>query len=213
MDAPLPENASERRRLRHREDARRAILDATEELIVEQGFDAFSMRRLVDRCGYTAPTIYHYFGDKKGLLDTLLEERFRRMVETLHRVRRSQDPVETLLALAERCVRFGVRNPSSAALLTALRPDPSDPPQSSVEARALIEAPLALLESQGRLRARDTEEAFQCLWMVMHGVMSMLTTRPDYAWSKSLVRTSLEAMLRGLVRDAEPAVARARRAT
>jgi hypothetical protein len=100
-------------------------------------------------------------------------------------------------------VRFGLRNPTRMALLTALRPDAADPPPSSVEARALIEEPLLALERQGRLRARDSEEAFQCLWVAMHGVMSMLTTRPDYAWSKQLVGTALAAMLNGLVRPAE----------
>ena len=209
MATPTPETASERRRLQHREDARRAILDATEALLVESGYEAFSMRRLAERCGYTAPTIYHYFDDKKGLFDTLLEERFRRMVDSLRRVRRSDDPVETLLSVARACVRFGLRNPSQIQLLTALRPDPTDPPQSSVEARELIEAPLRELARQGRLLMTDTEEAFQCLWIAMHGVMSMLTTRPDYAWSKSLVRSSLAAMLRGMVRPAPLAEGRA----
>ena len=107
-------------------------------------------------------------------------------------------------------VRFGLRNPSRVQLLTAYRPDPAEPPQSSVEARELIEAPLAELAQQGRLLVRDVEEASQCLWIAMHGVMSMLSERPDYAWSKNLVRTSLAAMLRGLVRPAEPSNGRAR---
>jgi AcrR family transcriptional regulator len=200
MDSAAPETASERRRLQHREDARRAILDATAALLVEHGFEAFSMRRLAERCGYTAPTIYHYFGDKKGLFDTLFEERLRQMLDSVRRVRRSRDPVERILAIAQACVRFGLRNPSQIQVLTALRPDQTDPPQSSVEARELIEGPLRELEEQGRLLVRDTEEAFQCLWIAMHGVMSMLTLRPDYAWSKQLVRTSLQVMLRGLIR-------------
>jgi AcrR family transcriptional regulator len=209
VDSASPETASERRRLQHREDARRAILDATEALLVERGYEAFSMRRLAERCGYTAPTIYHYFGDKKGLFDTLLDERFRQMLGSLRRVRRSHDPVERLLSVGQACVRFGLRNPSQVQLLTALRPDATDPPQASVEARELIEGPLRELAQQGRLRVRDTEEAFQCLWIAMHGAMSMLTMRPDYAWSKNLVRESIAAMLRGLVRSADSGNGRA----
>ncbi len=205
VDSPIPETASERRRHQHREDARRAILDATEALLIEHGFEAFSMRRLAERCGYTAPTIYHYFGDKQGLFDTLLEEGFRRMVASVRRARRSDDPCETLLRVSCAFVRFGLRNPSRIQLLTAYRPDPAEPPQSSVQARELIEVPLAELARQGRLLVRDIEEASQCLWIAMHGVMSMLSERPDYAWSKQLVRMSLSAMLRGLVRMDEPA--------
>ncbi len=210
VDAPTPETASARRRSQHRQDARRAILDATEALLIEQGFDAFSMRRLAERCGYTAPTIYHYFGDKKGLFDTLLEQHFRRMLASVRRVKRSDDPCETLLTIASAFVRFGLRNPSRIQLLTALPPDPDDPPQSSLEARAMVETLLTELADQGRLLVRDSEEAFQCLWIVMHGVVTMLATRPDYAWSKNLVRTSLAAMLRGLIRSNEPGNGHAR---
>jgi AcrR family transcriptional regulator len=209
MDSAAPETPSERRRLQHREDARRAILDATAALLVEHGFEAFSMRRLAERCGYTAPTIYHYFGDKKGLFDTLFEERLRQMLDSVRRVRRSRDPAQRILAVAQACVRFGLRNPSQIQVLTALRPDQTDPPQASVEARELIEGPLRELEQQGRLLG-DPEEAFQCLWIAMHGVMSMLTLRPDYAWSKQLVRLSIEAMLRGLIRPADAGNGRAR---
>lgn len=90
MSVPAPRNApkespsiSDGRRLRNqrqREDARRAILDATEFVLVEAGPDGLSMRSVASRCGYAAPTIYHYFGDKPGLIDALLEERFSRML-------------------------------------------------------------------------------------------------------------------------------------
>ena len=87
-----------KRREQSRADARRIILDATEALLVEAGYEQFSMRKLVDRCGYTAPTIYHYFGDKPGLLDTLLEERLEKLVKDLHRVSLGEDPVANMRA-------------------------------------------------------------------------------------------------------------------
>ena len=61
----------EHRRARQREEARRTILDATELLLIESGGFDFSIRSLSKRCGYSAPTVYHYFGDKDGLIDAL----------------------------------------------------------------------------------------------------------------------------------------------
>ena len=90
---------AEQRRIRHRADARRVILDATEAIMVEDGYDGFSVRRLVARCGYTAPTIYHHFGDKQGLIDALIEERLARLVRLLKRVPVVSDPVEKLRTL------------------------------------------------------------------------------------------------------------------
>src|SRR5262245_46475678 len=86
----------EHRRARQRDGARRAILDATEALLIESdGFD-FSIRRLGSRCGYSAPTVYHYFGDKDGLIDALLEERIAHLADAIERVPSTGDPVVDL---------------------------------------------------------------------------------------------------------------------
>ena len=91
-----------RRREQNRTDARRAILDATESLLLEQGEENFSVRKLVERCGYTAPTIYHYFGDKSGLLAELLEQRLQGLLVSLREVTLVSDPVENLRALLQK---------------------------------------------------------------------------------------------------------------
>jgi len=69
-------STAQERRERQRGEARRTILDAAGEIVMEEGAEAFSMRRLAARCGYTLPTIYHHFGDKQGLIAALLELRF-----------------------------------------------------------------------------------------------------------------------------------------
>lgn len=199
MQARASETPSGRRRRAQRAEARRAILDASEALLVEDGFDAFSMRRLAQRCGYTAPTIYHHFGDKQGLIDELIDERVRRLLTRLRRVPRGPDPEQNLRALAEAFVRFGLQNPTHYQLLTAPRPDDSPEPESAEQLRALFEDPLRELERAGRLRTPDLEEAKQCLWVLLHGVISTRTSLPHHPWSKTLVRSALDAMLRGLL--------------
>jgi AcrR family transcriptional regulator len=201
VEARPPETPSERRRRQQRAGARRAILDATEALLVEDGFEAFSMRRLVERCGYSAPTIYHHFGDKQGLIDHLIDERVRRLLARLRRVPRTCDPEQTLRACCEAFVRFGLLNPTHYRLLSAPRPDDSPEPESAAALRAFFEAPLLELEQSGRLRAADLEEAKQVLWVLLHGVISMRNSRPDYPWSRTLLRTALDAMLRGLLSE------------
>src|SRR5262249_23213265 len=84
------------RRTRQREEARRAILDATEAILLEDGEELLSIRKLALRCGYTAPTIYHYFRDKDGLNDALLEERFSRLLQRIRRVPLAPDPVANI---------------------------------------------------------------------------------------------------------------------
>src|SRR5258705_12250966 len=88
----------EHRRARQREEARRAILDATELLLIESGGVDFSIRSLSKRCGYSAPTVYHYFGDKDGLIDALLEEPVAGLADALERVKHGGDPLGKLRA-------------------------------------------------------------------------------------------------------------------
>ena len=195
------ETPAERRRRELREEARRSILDAAEALLVEDGYARFSMRRLAHRCGYTAPALYHYFGDKQQLVDALLEERFQRILARLRRLRRAADPAESVRAQLESYVRFSLENPTHYRMLTIL-PEDAPPPASAEAARALLEEPLETLLRDGRLRARSVEEAVQCLWAVLHGVISLRITRPEEAWVEGFEQKALETVLRGLIAPA-----------
>lgn len=54
-------------------DARRAVLDAARELFAELGFERTTMRAVAARAGVDPALIYHYFGDKDGLLLAALQ--------------------------------------------------------------------------------------------------------------------------------------------
>jgi len=193
---------AKQRRSRQRADARRAILDATESLLVEGGYESFSIRRLVERCGYTAPTIYHYFGDKPGLLDALLEEVFQKLVRLIRRVPESDDAIEYLRALARAFVRFGLRNPTHYRLLTQPR-DPATQRPRSVEAVVeLLQKPWLELWEAGRLRSGDARSASQSLWALCDGLIHLRASRPEHDWSKFLTDDAINALLRGLITPA-----------
>jgi len=194
-----PETPAERRRGQQREDARRAILDAAEALLVEDGYERFSMRRLAARCGYTPATVYHYFGDKRRLIDAALEERFASLLVRLRRARRMPDPAERIRAQIGAFLRFSLENPTHYRLLSLLRPDHAPPPASAEAARAQLEAPLGELLRAGRLRAESVDEAVHCLWAVVHGVLSLRIAWPEGVWVPNLETFALDTVLRGLV--------------
>jgi AcrR family transcriptional regulator len=194
--------AALRRQQRHTE-ARAAILDAAQELLLDEGIGGFTMRRLADRCGYTAPTIYHYFGDKQGLLDTLLEQVSRALLTELEQVPVTGDPLDVMRAHFHTIVRFGVANPRHYRLLLAARPEGAPPVSSDEAARQRLEAPLERVFREGRLRGGDLEPIRQALWALMHGLISLQTSRPDVAWEPAAGEVGLEAMLEGLLREGD----------
>jgi AcrR family transcriptional regulator len=188
------------RRARQRDDTRRAILDATEALLVEDGYDAFSMRRLAARCGYTAPTIYHHFGDKPRLLETLLDARFRKLLSQLSRVPAGLDPIEAVGWMARAFARFAARNPTHYRLINTLRAVEAPEPPVIEEVRELMRRPLRALAAGGRLRV-DAETAAQVCWSVVHGVTSLRNTVPNYPWAPHLFDAAVDTVLRGLLRE------------
>jgi AcrR family transcriptional regulator len=197
------ETPAERRRRELREDARRSILDAAEALLIEDGYELFSMRRLANRCGYTAPTLYHYFGDKRKLIDAVLEDGFRRILDRLRQVPSAEDPARAVRAQLDAFVRFSLENPTHYRLLSLPRPDASPPSPSEQTAREQLESPLAALLRANRLRASSVEQAVQCLWVVLHGVISLRTTRPDGRFTEKLESFALDTLLRGLIAPAD----------
>jgi AcrR family transcriptional regulator len=194
---------SEIRRSRHREEARRAILDATEAILVEDGVEQFSIRKLATRCGYTAPTIYHYFRDKDGLIDALLEERFSRLLQRVRRVRPHADPVETMRELARAYLRFGMSNQTFYRLMMrGARDGQERTVHAADEIRAIMIAPIQKLADEDRLYDADVEAVNQSLWSLLHGLISLRIGNPSFPLAKNLFEVALDALLRGSVRPA-----------
>jgi AcrR family transcriptional regulator len=191
----------ERRRLRQRDATRAAILRATDSLLVEEGYERLSMRRLADRCGYTAPTIYHHFGDKNGLMEALVDDRFQRLLVTLRKSSSGKDPLSTLRSMAESFVQFGLDHPAHFHLVMSRKLEDSEPLPSLEEVRELIVESLSQLGEQDLLNAQSPSEAGQSLWAMLHGLVSLQINWPDVDWSQTLVQTSLDALLGGLVRS------------
>lgn len=201
MTVSIQVSPAEARRQRQREEARRAILDATESLLIEAGGDDFSIRTLADRCGYTAPTIYHYFTDKAGLLDALLEERFARLLARVEEIPETDDPEANLRRMVEAFVDFGRKNPAFYRLIIVGPRAGGDRIPPSVEAaREVLSAPWVELHQAGRLYGSDPNTAAQAMWAVTHGLTTLQIARPDFDWAPDVAEVAIDSMLRGLIR-------------
>ena len=52
------------------------ILEVGLTLFAQRGYEATSVQEICDQVEITKPTLYHYYGSKRGLLESILEERF-----------------------------------------------------------------------------------------------------------------------------------------
>lgn len=190
----------EHRRARQREEARRAILDATELLLIESGGFDFSIRSLSKRCGYSAPTVYHYFGDKDGLIDALLEERVAGLADAIERVPVTHDALDDLRAVLEVFVGFGARHPTFDRLMWTVSSKGQTRTTPAMERlSARVGPPLGALKRSGRLGDADAESAGQMIWALLHGLSALRVIEPTYPWVPNLGERAIATLLRGMI--------------
>src|SRR5512139_875005 len=116
--------ASERRRAGHRGQVRKAIMAAAGSVFLEDGLSSFSMRKVAERVGYTATTIYRYFTDKDDLLFAVVAEGLAAFTDALREGRDAHDdPLARIEGMGLAYVRFGLDHPELYRLLFIQRPD------------------------------------------------------------------------------------------
>ncbi|WP_026924989.1 TetR/AcrR family transcriptional regulator [Glycomyces arizonensis] len=99
------------------ESGRSRLIEATRSMLTEQPGRVPSTRELYEAAGVAAPTLYHHFGDKDGLLQAVAEEAFAEYLERKRTVPRTGDLLADFAAGWDMHVGFGVENPALYALM------------------------------------------------------------------------------------------------
>src|ERR1700733_1012410 len=75
----------------------RHIARVAAKLFAERGYDATSVREIVEAAGVAKPTLYYYFRSKEGLAQALLTVPLSNLVSTLRQIVAAvDDPVRCL---------------------------------------------------------------------------------------------------------------------
>jgi len=201
--SPLPKNEAaigiESRRERQRQEARSAILDATQVLLSESEDGDFSIRSLAARCGYSAPTIYHYFGDKDGLLAELFSDGMRALAIDLEEACQSKDSLDRLRSILLAFIRFATDHPTFSSLWgTVARHPGTEMPEAYEDVKELLDTPVRELIEAGRFGDFDTASAEQVLWALLHGLIALPMMQPDHPWAPGLAENAVDSLLHGM---------------
>lgn len=136
----------------------RQILAAARELLEDEGVDGLSMRRLGERLGIKAPSLYKHFPSKEALEATLISLGFEEQAE-LFRAALNDSP-EPLAAMANAYRAYAKRNPQLYRLMY-------DRPLN----RALLVAGTEEAAAAPSLEATGgDEELARAAWALAHGI-------------------------------------------
>ncbi|HEX3046881.1 MAG TPA: TetR/AcrR family transcriptional regulator [Bacillota bacterium] len=108
------------------------ILANAIQLFASRGYDAVGIQELAVRSGITKPTLYYYFGSKKGLLEAILTQYGARLFQVLREATVFQgDLSASLEAIAAGYFQFAQANPMFYRMQLAMyfAPPDSEPNQ------------------------------------------------------------------------------------
>lgn len=95
----------------HQNATRTALLEQSLRLFSALGYEGVGVQQICNDAGVAKPTLYHYFGSKLGLLETLLKERLAPLHSALEGAPDARTLDETLVALAQTTFDFARNEP------------------------------------------------------------------------------------------------------
>jgi AcrR family transcriptional regulator len=133
-------------------DLRRAILDTTRHLLVEEGYNGLSMRKIARAVGCSATSIYLHFENKDALIHALIDEGMHQLHEALGRLPGRGATAAERETLCRTYIDFGLDNPEYYEVMFMLHPERMAryPAEKYRRAPAAIESISAALEDGRR---------------------------------------------------------------
>lgn len=192
--------------------SRRAeMLAAAERIFVEHGYEGATIRKIADEVGLSSTALYMHFADKGEILHEICRETFQRLRDGNRGIMDEPGTAdERLRRILQAYIDFGFENPNAYRLVYLTRPvEARDGAQTAAQQLgadlfASFQAVIDEIGAEGRLLNGDARLSAQLFWSGIHGVVSLVITKPYFEWADpaDLGRNMGEALMRGLVRPA-----------
>jgi AcrR family transcriptional regulator len=198
------------RREREKAELREQILKAARAIVLREGFEALSMRKIAQAIEYSPATIYLHFQSREDIARQLTREAFGELLAYFAPVAQIKDPLERVRAFGKAYVKFGLSKPESYRLCFMTSVDLSseifpvkkdyDPNEPGDQALMLVAATVRELVDSGRIQPIDPDVAAHVLWANVHGIVSLHLNCPGMSQFDvdKVTDVSLDVMHRGL---------------
>jgi AcrR family transcriptional regulator len=180
------------RRERQKGLLRQEILDAARDILVREGYEGLSMRKVAEQIDYSPTAIYLHFKDRDDLVFCVCEELMAGLVRELREVsERHRDPLVALKKGLRRYVDFGREHPEhyQATFMVPHGHDPEkaarykEPGTMGMQAFGFLPRLVGECVKQKKLAKVDVHRASCALWAGIHGITSLLIVMPNFQWN------------------------------
>lgn len=180
-------------------------MDAAREMFVAEGYANVSMRKIADKIGYSATTIYLYFKDKNDLLHQICEQTFARLAANIKAINLlSDNPLEKLRSGLREYVYFGLKHPSQYEIVF-ITPLPREAEGDFEESNGKVafdtlRTVITECVEANLLKHGNVELLSQTLWAGIHGVTSLLIQHGNFPFveREKLVDSVIDTLISGI---------------
>ena len=181
----------------------RHIARVAARLFATQGYDATSVREIVEGAGVAKPTLYYYYHSKEGLAKALVSVPLSNLVKQLRQiVTTERDPVSCLEQILDAHFDFCREDPDRSRFLYALifgppGPEPAHDLEGCKEDLARwVEAAIRRLADAGIIR-RERADACATIYRGLIVIATVDFLYSDKPLGQNLARTLVNDLLQG----------------
>ncbi len=181
------------------DNVRQAILNTALEIGLQEGFEAISVRKIINRMKYSTGAVYHYFNDKQEIIDALENTE----TEWLSGIIRGllddeKDSAYNIVTVFHRVMQLAMEEPEKYNLIV-LHKYSRQNPSSPIWLSCLSENLKRDMEA-GLVRRMDAEKAAFSIWSSFVGFNLMISRLSDLTTEEAekMFKAQTDIVLKGI---------------
>ena len=190
----------------HHGDLRRALLQASVQLIAQTGPEGFTLREVARMAGVSHNAPYRHFRDKESLLAAVAAQGFGQLTRSLQQhAGRHRKAFERFFAAGEGYVAFALRWPQHFAVMFDAAPPREHHPElaaAASQAFGVLLGHIVECQQEGSFPAGDARRLALVAWSLVHGIAKLAGAGRLGIRSRTEVRRfarfAIRSALRGL---------------
>ncbi len=192
------------RKQRQKEEVRGSILRAAWQLVLQDGWQALSIRKIADAIEYSVPVIYTHFENKEAILQEFTKDGFRNLNNQLQEAKDQQiPPVKQLGAIAQAYWDFAFANKEYYQLMYGLGMPTCETVRQVPEVNkfsTILKSTIEELIIASKRPETDAWLKYHTFWSMLHGLVSINITGRS-AVSDELNRLILDDAVKGFIKN------------
>ncbi len=183
------------RRQRQKDEVKNDIICTAWQMVMKDGWQALSIRKIAEAIEYSVPVIYDHFENKEAILLEFSKTGFKKLSDKVLEARsQHSDPADQIRAMADAYWDFALNNTEHYQLMFGIGMACCEISKAMPEQekfRSLVMEPIEALIDKNNRSDLNACLKYHTFWSIMHGLISI----------KIIGNAAIDAELNKLVLD------------